>query len=89
MGGGIIGGILAYFISHAFGVAGTYIINFVVLIICIVLITEKYFRGSNAKGATGSGLGLYLAKSFMEQMCGSMECHNDGGFVVTLFLQKV
>jgi signal transduction histidine kinase len=55
----------------------------------LVLITEKYFRGSNAKGATGSGLGLYLAKSFMEQMRGSMECHNDGGFVVTLFLQKV
>jgi len=55
----------------------------------LVLITEKYFRGSNAKGATGSGLGLYLAKSFMEQMRGSMECHNDDGFVVTLFLQKV
>ncbi len=55
----------------------------------LVLITEKYYRGSNAKGATGSGLGLYLAKSFMEQMRGSMECHNDGGFVVTLFLQKV
>ncbi len=55
----------------------------------LVLITEKYYRGSNAKGATGSGLGLYLASSFMEQMKGSMECHNDDGFVVTLFLQKV
>ncbi len=55
----------------------------------LVLITEKYYRGSNAKGATGSGLGLYLSKSFMDQMNGSMECHNDDGFVVTLFLQKV
>lgn len=55
----------------------------------LVLITEKYYRGSNTKGATGSGLGLYLANSFMEQMRGSMECHSDEGFVVTLFLQKV
>ncbi len=55
----------------------------------LVLIAEKYYRGSNAKGATGSGLGLYLAKSFVEQMKGSMECHNENGFVVTLFLQKV
>lgn len=55
----------------------------------LVLITEKYYRGSNASGVSGSGLGLYLASSFMEQMKGSMECHNDGGFVVMLFLQKV
>ena len=41
MGGGIIGGFLAYYISNAFGVVGTYIIDFVVLIISLVLITEK------------------------------------------------
>ena len=41
MGGGIIGGFLAYYISKAFGVVGTYIIDFVVLIISLVLITEK------------------------------------------------
>ncbi len=41
MGGGIIGGLLAYYISNAFGVVGTYIIDIIVLIICLVLITER------------------------------------------------
>ena len=40
-GGGIIGGFLAYYFSQAFGVAGTYIIDIISLIICLVLITEK------------------------------------------------
>ncbi len=40
-GGGFIGGVLAYYISQAFGVAGTYIINIISLIVCIVLITGK------------------------------------------------
>ena len=40
-GGGIIGGFLAYYISMAFGVVGTYIIDIIVLIVCMVLITEK------------------------------------------------
>ena len=40
-GGGFIGGVLAYYISQAFGVAGTYIINLISLIVCIVLITGK------------------------------------------------
>ena len=53
------------------------------------LISEKFFRGSNAKGKDGSGLGLYLAKTFMEQMNGDMQCYNDNGFVVELFLRKV
>lgn len=53
------------------------------------LIFEKFYRGSNAKGKEGSGLGLYLAKLFMEQMKGDMECYNDHGFVVELFLRKV
>ena len=52
-------------------------------------ISEKFFRGSNAKGKEGSGLGLYLAKTFMEQMKGGMEYYNDNGFVVELFLKKV
>lgn len=55
----------------------------------LMQITEKFYRGSNAKGKAGSGLGLYLAKTFMEQMQGGMECYNDNGFVVELFLQKV
>ena len=40
-GGGIIGGFFAYYISQAFGVAGTYIIDIIALIVCLVLITEK------------------------------------------------
>lgn len=40
-GGGIIGGILSYYISMAFGVVGTYIIDVIALIVCMVLITEK------------------------------------------------
>lgn len=53
------------------------------------LILEKFYRGSNAKGKEGSGLGLYLAKLFMEQMKGGLECYNNNGFVVELFLRKV
>jgi len=53
------------------------------------LILEKFYRGSNAKGKEGSGLGLYLAKLFMQKMKGDMECYNDEGFVVQLFLRKV
>lgn len=53
------------------------------------LIMEKFFRGSNAKGKEGSGLGLYLAKTFMEQMKGDMEYYNENGFVVQLFIRKV
>lgn len=52
-------------------------------------ISEKFFRGSNSKGKEGSGLGLYLAKTFMEQMQGGMEYYNQKGFVVELFLKKV
>lgn len=53
------------------------------------LVTEKFFRGSNAKGESGSGLGMYLVKRFMEQMYGGVECFFEEGFGVTLFLKKV
>lgn len=53
------------------------------------LVTEKFYRGSNTKGKDGSGLGLYLAKMFMEQMQGGLECYNENGFVVELYLKKV
>lgn len=53
------------------------------------MVTEKFYRGSNTKGTSGAGLGLYLAGCFMEQMKGGIECYNDHGFVVTLFLRKV
>ncbi len=49
------------------------------------LVTQKFKRGSNAKGKDGSGLGLYISGYFMEKMGGSLECFNrDGGFVVRL-----
>lgn len=53
------------------------------------LIIEKFYRGNNAKGKAGSGLGLYLANMFMERMQGGLEYYNDNGFVVRLFLRKV
>lgn len=53
------------------------------------LAAEKFYRGSNAKGKSGSGLGLYLAKNFMEGMEGGMEFYNEDGFVVRLFLKKI
>ncbi len=41
LGGGIVGGSLAYLLSEGFGIVGTYIIDIAVLIISLVLITEK------------------------------------------------
>ncbi len=55
----------------------------------LALVTEKFYRGSNCEGKNGSGLGLYLASYFMEQMHGAMECMNANGFVVRLFVRKV
>lgn len=52
------------------------------------LVAEKFYRGSNTKGKSGSGLGLYLAKNFMEGMQGGLECYNQDGFVVDLYLKK-
>lgn len=53
------------------------------------LISEKFFRGTNAKGEAGSGIGLYMSKSFMQQMGGELDYYNDNGFVVELFVRKV
>lgn len=55
----------------------------------LALIKEKFYRGSNTEGKSGSGLGLYLADNFMKQMDGEMECYNEDGFVVELFLRRV
>lgn len=54
------------------------------------LLCNKFYRGENAKGKSGSGLGLYLASYLMEQMGGTLTCENkikDGkvcGFSVTI-----
>ena len=55
----------------------------------LAFVTEKFFRGTNAEGKQGSGLGLYLAKWFMERQQGGMECYNADGFHVELFVRKV
>lgn len=52
-------------------------------------ITEKYYRGSNAQQESGSGLGLFLVKYFMQKMKGDVDLYNDHGFVVELYLRKV
>ena len=48
------------------------------------LVHEKFFRGKNAEGESGSGLGLYLSKIFMEGMGGKILEKNDNGFYVEL-----
>ena len=53
------------------------------------LIAEKYYRGGNSATQTGFGLGMYLAKTYMEKQGGGMEYYNDNGFVVELLLRKV
>ncbi|MCR5507977.1 MAG: HAMP domain-containing histidine kinase [Lachnospiraceae bacterium] len=53
------------------------------------LIAGKYFRGKNTEGRTGYGLGLYLAKWYMEKQGGGLEYYNDNGFVVDLLVRKV
>jgi Signal transduction histidine kinase len=55
------------------------------------LICQKFYRGSDekVKNATGSGLGLYLAKLFMEQMKGTFDCYNETGFAVEIGIRIV
>lgn len=53
------------------------------------LITQKYYRGENTDGKSGSGLGLFLANLFMDGMDGEINFYNDNGFVAVLFLKKV
>jgi signal transduction histidine kinase len=49
------------------------------------LVFNKFYRGNNVAGQSGSGLGLYISKYFMQNMQGDIECHNrDDGFTVTL-----
>ncbi len=53
------------------------------------LIVEKFYRGKASKEKNGYGLGLYLAKTYMERQGGGMEYYNDNGFVVVLMVKKV
>ncbi len=49
-GGGLFGGLLAYILLPAFGTIGTYIIDVIVLIICLVLITGHSAMKGMQKG---------------------------------------
>jgi len=54
----------------------------------IPLLFNKFYRGSQVEGAVGYGLGLYLARYFMEEMSGEIDCENrEDGFVVRLRLR--
>ena len=53
------------------------------------LIAEKYYRGKNAGEQTGYGLGMFLARTYMNKQGGGMEYYNDNGFVVELLLRKI
>ena len=51
-GGGLIGGIFTKLLCPAFGIAGTYVIVIVLMIIFLVLITEKSFLRGLKKGSS-------------------------------------
>ena len=55
------------------------------------LVCEKFYRGSQetVKKSSGSGLGLYLARQFMEGMGGTFDCYNEDGFVVEIHIKIV
>lgn len=57
LGGGFLGGLMAQLFVPNFGVVGTYVIDAVVLIICLVLITEK----SALRGMQKGGRKVYEA----------------------------
>ncbi|MEC0238288.1 HAMP domain-containing sensor histidine kinase [Paenibacillus dokdonensis] len=49
------------------------------------LLFNKFYRGNNVEGQSGTGLGLFISKYFMQKMLGDIECHNrDDGFTVIL-----
>jgi signal transduction histidine kinase len=51
------------------------------------LLFNKFYRGKNAEGKNGTGLGLYISKYLMNKMSGDIACENTGdGFKVTLKL---
>jgi signal transduction histidine kinase len=52
------------------------------------LVFNKFYRGNNVAGQSGSGLGLYISKYFMRNMQGDIECYNrEDGFTVILSIK--
>ena len=51
------------------------------------LLFQKFYRGQNAESKTGSGLGLYLSKVFMNSMKGDIYANNESdGFTIVLII---
>lgn len=50
-GGGIVGGALSRLLCSAFGLIGSYVVDIIILIISLVLITERSFFGGVKKGS--------------------------------------
>ncbi|MCR8659911.1 HAMP domain-containing sensor histidine kinase [Paenibacillus endoradicis] len=51
-------------------------------------IFNKYYRGRNIDGKSGTGLGLFLSQYFMQHMQGDIECCNRGdGFTIMVHIK--
>lgn len=50
-GGGLVGGLIANLLNTAFGTVGTYLVLLGILIICIVIVTERSFVGGMSRGS--------------------------------------
>ncbi|MWC30792.1 sensor histidine kinase [Paenibacillus sp. MMS18-CY102] len=51
------------------------------------LLFNKFYRGTNVQGQSGTGLGLFISRYFMKNMQGEMECYSrSDGFTVVLRL---
>lgn len=56
----------------------------------VTRLCDKFYRGQNAEGKSGSGLGLYISKYLLEQMDGSICCENTAqGFLVQIYLKLI
>jgi signal transduction histidine kinase len=52
------------------------------------LLFNKYYRGANAEGQNGTGLGLFISNYLIQNMQGEAACYNrDDGFTVVLRLK--
>lgn len=52
------------------------------------LCTNKYFRGANASGENGAGLGLFITKKLCEMMGGGFNVYVDNGFVAEVVVKR-